>query len=400
MNKLTLDDLDVAGKRVLMRVDFNVPIEDNRVADETRIRAAMPTIQRLRENGARVVLMSHLGRPKGEPNPKFTLEPVARRLARLLDEEIRFVNDCVGDAPLQATERLGDGDVLLLENLRYHPEEEANDAGFSHQLSQLGDIYVNDAFGTAHRAHASTVGVTKHFKQAAAGLLMEAEIHYLTSALAKPGRPFVAILGGAKISGKVDVIENLLDKVDCVLVGGGMTYTFYKALGIEIGDSLLESDRVEIAKSAMEAAEERGVELVLPADSICSAGADGSEPYQNSEGQAIPLGTMGVDIGSKTIELFRDRIESASTVIWNGPVGIFEVEAFSQGTLAIAKAVAEAGKRGATTVVGGGDSVAAIGRLGLSATDYSHVSTGGGAFLEFLEGKDLPGLAALTDKGA
>jgi phosphoglycerate kinase len=400
MAKLTIEDLEVAGKRVLTRVDFNVPLRDGVVTDDSRIVAALPTIRLLIDRGARVVLVSHLGRPKGEPDPKYSLEPVARRLAKLLGQEIRFVDDCIGENALTASERLAPGEVLLLENLRFHAEEEAGDAAFAAQLAQLGDVYVNDAFGAAHRPHASISGVTGHFRQAAAGLLLQRELAYLDRALARPERPFVAILGGAKISGKVDVIQNLLGKVDAVLIGGGMTYTFYCAQGIAIGDSLLETDRVEMAKAAMSEAGARGVDLILPVDSVISRSADGTESHDVTPAEAIPDGYLGVDIGPRTVALFRERISRARTVVWNGPLGIFEVPAFAEGTMEVARAVAEAGKRGGTTIVGGGDSVAAISRVGLSHDDFSHVSTGGGAFLEYLEGTTLPGVAALTDKEA
>ncbi len=398
MNKLTLDDLKTAGKRVLVRVDYNVPVKDGEIGDDTRIAASLPTLKRLIGDGARVILMSHLGRPKGAPDSRYSLEPVARRLAKLLGQEIHFVNDCVGAKALESSEKLKNGQVLLLENLRFHPEEEADDPGFAKQLAELGDLYVNDAFGAAHRAHASTEGVTRYFKQAAAGLLMEAELRYLTRALVDPARPFVTILGGAKISGKVDVLNHLLDKVDRILIGGGMTYTFYRAQGRSVGDSLVESDRVEMAGEVMAAAKQASVDLVLPVDSVISAAADGSEPARNTDGPDIPAGTMGVDIGPATVKLFREKLSDARTVVWNGPLGIFEVPEFADGTLEIARAVAEVTRRGGTTVVGGGDSVAAIGRLGLDKDAYSHVSTGGGAFLEFLEGKELPGVAALTEK--
>jgi phosphoglycerate kinase len=398
MAKMSLNDLKVAGKRVLVRVDYNVPLKDGEITDETRIVASLPTLQYLIDRGARVILMSHLGRPKGTADPKYSLEPVARRLAKLLGREIRFVNDCVGSAALEASEKLEDGQVLLLENLRFHPEEEANDAGFAEQLAQLGELYVDDAFGAAHRAHASTEAVARRFKQAAAGLLMERELRYLGEALQDPQRPFVAILGGAKISGKIEVLNNLLEKVDRILIGGGMTYTFYEAQGHAIGDSLVESDRVKTAGSVLTEAAKAGVEVVLPVDSIVSSAADGSEPKRESEGSDIPDGVMGVDIGPKTIALFEQKLADARTVVWNGPLGIFEVPAFAAGTLAVARALAQVHDRGGTVVVGGGDSVAAIARLGLDKKAYTHVSTGGGAFLEFLEGKELPGVAALTDR--
>jgi phosphoglycerate kinase len=398
MRKLTLDDVRPEGQRVLVRVDFNVPMKDGEITDDSRIVASLPTLERLVRDRARIILMSHLGRPKGAVDPKYTLEPVARRLAKLMDREVRFIDECVGALALHASETLKDGDVLLLENLRFHSEEEANDPIFSRQLAQLGNLYVNDAFGTAHRAHASTVGVTKFFQQAVAGPLMEKELKYLSLALERPEHPYVAVLGGAKISGKIDVIRNLLERVDGILVGGAMVYTFYKARGTPVGESLVEPDRREMAAATLQAAGEAGVELCLPVDSIVSTAADGSEEAKATDGADIPLGSMGVDLGPKTIALFERKIAEARTVVWNGPMGIFEVPAFAKGTLAIATAVAEATQRGATTVIGGGDSVAAINRLGFEDGDFSHVSTGGGAFLEFLEGKELPGVAALTDK--
>jgi len=398
MSKLTLDDVRTGGKRVLVRVDFNVPMKDGQITDDARIVASLPTLGRLVAEGARTVLMSHLGRPKGGPDAKYTLEPVARRLAQLLDQDIHFVDECVGSLALEAGESLQDGQILLLENLRFHSEEEANDPGFSRQLAQLGNLYVNDAFGTAHRAHASTVGVTRYFQQAVAGPLLEKELTYLQAALLGANRPFTVVLGGAKISGKIDVIRNLLGKVDRILVGGGMIYTFYKAQGTPVGESLVEADRREMAEETLRAAAEAGVELVLPLDSVVSTAADGSEPSRPTEGPDIPDGMMGVDIGPRTLRLFREKLADSRTVVWNGPVGIFEVPAFAAGTREIALAIAEATRRGATTIVGGGDSVAAIHRLGLTERDFSHVSTGGGAFLEFLEGKDLPGVAALTER--
>jgi phosphoglycerate kinase len=398
MGKLTLDDLRPEGQRVLVRVDFNVPMKDGEITDDSRIVASLPTLERLTRARARVILMSHLGRPKGNIDPRYSLEPVARRLARLMDREIRFIDECVGALALHASETLEDGEILLLENLRFHSEEEANDPIFSRQLAQLGNLYVNDAFGTAHRAHASTVGVTKFFQQAAAGPLMEKELKYLSHALERPLHPFVAVLGGAKISGKIDVIRNLLERVDRILVGGAMVYTFYKARGTSVGDSLVEPDRREMAAATLLAAEEADVELCLPVDSITSTAADGSEEVRATDGADIPAGWMGVDLGPKSIALFEQKLADARTVVWNGPMGIFEVPAFAKGTQAVAQAVAAATKRGATTLVGGGDSVAAINRLGFEDRDFSHVSTGGGAFLEFMEGKELPGVAALTDK--
>jgi len=398
MNKLTLRDLDVRDKRVLVRDDYNVPLKNGTVADDARITASLPTLRRLIEGGARVILMSHLGRPKGGPEAKYSLKPVALHLAGLLGREVRFADDCVGEVALRMSRELRAGEVLLLENLRFHPEEEANDPGFAAQLAALGDLYVNDAFGSAHRAHASTEGVTRHFaRSSAAGLLMEAELHYLSRALARPERPVVAILGGAKISGKIDVLSNLLQKVDRILIGGGMAYTFYRAAGTEIGNSLVEADRVEMAREVLAAAHEAGADLVLPIDSIISTAADGTAPTRVTDGAAIPAGFLGGDIGPGTVKLFREKLADARTVVWNGPLGIFEVPAFSAGTIEIAKAVAEVSGRGGVSVVGGGDSVAAIAQAGIPDQAFSHVSTGGGAFLEYLEGKVLPGVAALTE---
>ena len=398
MNKLTLKDLEVKGKRVLVRVDYNVPIRDGVVTDDSRITASLPTLRWLMDGGARVVLMSHLGRPKGGPAPKYSLRPVAAHLSGLLGKEVRFAEDCVGEEAIRLSGILGPGDVLLLENLRFHAEEEANAPAFAAELSKLGDLYVNDAFGSAHRAHASTEGVTRYFTQSAAGLLMEQELHYLGLALAKPERPFVVILGGAKISGKIDVLTHLLDKVDRILIGGGMTYTFYRAEGTEIGESLVEPDRVEMAREVLAAAGQVGVEIALPIDSLVSTAADGSAPVRATESAAIPSGYLGGDIGPGTVKLFREKLADARTVVWNGPLGIFEVPAFADGTLEIARAVAEVTGRGGVSVVGGGDSVAAIAQAGIPVGIYSHVSTGGGAFLEFLEGKTLPGVAALTER--
>ncbi len=398
MNKLTLKDLDVKGKRVLVRVDYNVPIKDGKVTDDSRITASLPTLRRLMDGGARVILMSHLGRPKGGPEPKYSLKPVAHHLSVLLGKDVRFTDDCVGSAAVRLSEDLRPGDVLLLENLRFHAEEEANDPAFAAELAKLGDLYVNDAFGSAHRAHASTEGVTRYFAQSAAGLLMEQELHYLGLALAKPERPFVVILGGAKISGKIDVLTHLLAKVDRILIGGGMTYTFYRAEGTEIGNSLVEPDRVEMAREVLAAAGQVGVDIVLPIDSLVSTAADGTAPVRATESAAIPSGCLGGDIGPRTVKLFREKLADARTVVWNGPLGIFEVPAFAAGTLEIAAAVAEVAGRGGVSVVGGGDSVAAISQAGIPDEAFSHVSTGGGAFLEFLEGKTLPGVAALTER--
>ena len=392
--KKGLQDLQPAGKRVLVRVDFNVPVKDGQVGDDSRIVAALPTIRYLIEQQARVILMSHLGRPKGGPDTKNSLKPVAARLEQLLRQPVAFAPDCVGPEVEALARSLQDGQVLLLENLRFHPEEEANDAGFAQRLAALGELYVNDAFGTAHRAHASTEGVTHFLRPAVAGFLMQKELDYLGRTLESPQRPFVAVLGGAKISGKIDVLTQLLGKVDRLLVGGAMMFTFLKAQGRPTGKSLVEDDRLDMAKAVLEQAKARGVDLVLPVDCVASTAADGSAP-----GRAIPLerlgpGEMGVDIGPETVKLFAAKLKDAKTVVWNGPMGIFEVPAFAEGTLGVARAMAELTGHGAVTVVGGGDSVAAIQQAGL-AGKFSHLSTGGGASLEFLEGKVLPGVAAL-----
>jgi phosphoglycerate kinase len=392
--KKGLKDLTPAGRRVLVRVDFNVPVKEGRVGDDSRIVAALPTIRYLIEQKARVILMSHLGRPKGGPDTKNSLKPVAARLEELLRQPVAFAPDCVGPEVEALARSLRDGQVLLLENLRFHPEEEANDAGFAQRLAALGECYVNDAFGTAHRAHASTEGVTHFLRPAVAGFLMQKELDYLGRTLESPQRPFVAVLGGAKISGKIDVLTQLLGKVDRLLVGGAMMFTFLKAQGRPTGKSLVEDDRLDMAKSVLEQAKARGVDLVLPVDCVASVAADGSAP-----GRVVPLERlgpeeMGVDIGPESVKLFAAKLKDAKTVVWNGPMGIFEVPAFAEGTLGVARAMAELTGHGAVTVVGGGDSVAAIQQAGL-AEKFSHLSTGGGASLEFLEGKVLPGVAAL-----
>ncbi|MBI5837217.1 MAG: phosphoglycerate kinase [Candidatus Eisenbacteria bacterium] len=398
MNKLGVRDLDVKGRRVLVRVDFNVPLDGARVTDDTRLVASLPTIRYLIEKGARVILMSHLGRPKGAPNPKYGMAPVAARLGELLRMPVKLAPDCVGDATRALALALADGQVLLLENLRFHAEEEANDAAFATRLAELGEVYVNDAFGSAHRAHASTEAVAKLLPQAASGFLMQKELDYLGRALAEPKRPFVAVLGGSKISGKIDVIENLMGKVDSLLVGGAMMFTFYKARGMETGRSLVEADRVEMAAKILAAAKSRGVDLVLPTDVLVGSSAEKSDGSEKAvAADQIPAEGVGLDIGPDSAQEYARRIQGARTVVWNGPMGVFEVPEFSHGTLAVAQAMAEATAKGATTVVGGGDSAAAVNQLGLEAR-MSHVSTGGGASLEFLEGKALPGVAALTDK--
>lgn len=395
MNTKTIKDLkpaDLAGKRALVRVDFNVPLtDDGQVADDTRIRAAVPTIQTLMKAGARVVLCSHLGRPKGKPEPKYSLAPVAPRLAELLGKAVRFVPHVVGAEAEAATQTLKDGEVCLLENTRFEAGEEKNDAALSAAFAKLGDLYVNDAFGAAHRAHASTEGVAKLLKPAVAGLLMQVELDYLGGALEKPKRPFIAILGGSKISGKIDVIEALLPKVDGILIGGAMACTFYKAMGFETGKSLVEPDRVEMAKDLMERA---GYRLTIPHDAtVAPAIAEGDKAHAVKRDE-IPAGEAMLDIGPDSAASYARAISAAKTIIWNGPMGVFETAPFDKGTNAVAQAMVEATKKGATTIVGGGDSAAAVEAAGL-ATAMSHVSTGGGASLEFLEGKVLPGVAAL-----
>jgi phosphoglycerate kinase len=398
-DKRSVRDLDPSGKRVLMRVDFNVPVKGGEVGDDTRIVAALPTIRYLLEKKARLILMSHLGRPDGKADPKYSLRPVAARLERLLRQPVAFASDCVGPEAEAAAKALGDGQVLLLENLRFHAEEEANDAAFARRLAALGECYVNDAFGTAHRAHASTEAVATLLKPAVAGFLMQRELEYLGRALARPERPFVAILGGAKISGKIDVISALLGKVDRLLIGGAMMFTFLRAQGKATGRSLVEEDRIGMAREVLAAAGQRGVQLLLPVDCIASTAADGSAPSRTVAVDQLEADQMGVDIGPRSVAAIAAALSDARTVLWNGPMGIFEVEAFAGGTRAVAQALAEASGRGAVTVVGGGDSVAAIQQAGL-AERMTHVSTGGGASLEFLEGKVLPGVQALDARGS
>ena len=399
MAKLFLEDLDVAGKRVLMRVDFNVPLDDNQqITDDRRIQATLPTINWLVQHGARVVLLSHLGRPKGQRVTELSLAPAAKRLGELLGKSVAMATDCVGPEVTVQVAALGDGDVLLLENLRFHQEETANDPEFATQLSMLGEIYVNDAFGAAHRAHASTEGAALHFDQRAAGYLMKKELDYLDAALEKPARPFVAIIGGAKISGKIDVMRALLDKVDHLLVGGGMSYTFQKALGFEIGKSLVENDRLDMAREIYETAQKMGDDkLVLPVDNLSVPEFGNTTDVVAVDADKIPADRECIDIGPKTIEKYADIVRNAKTVVWNGPLGAFETPEYAAGTQAIARALVDSTAAGGTTIVGGGDSAAALGQMELD-DQVSHVSTGGGASLEFLEGKKLPGVEALSDK--
>jgi phosphoglycerate kinase len=397
MKKLSIDKVDLKSKRVLVRVDFNVPLDENlKITDDIRITSALPTIKKIIDNGGRTILMSHLGRPKGGPNPKYSLKPVAVRLGELLQIDVKFAPDCIGDQVKAIVNSLKDGEVLLLENLRFHAQEEKNDPEFAKQLSELGDVYINDAFGSAHRAHASTEGVTKFIKTCASGYLMQKELDYLGSAVANPVRPFTAILGGSKISGKIDVIENLLPKVDYLLIGGGMAYTFYKAMGHEIGTSLLEAEKLDLAKEVLEKFKNSNAKVLLPKDNVVAAEFKNESPSTVVDADKIPSDKMGLDIGPKTIEEFRNVILSSKTIVWNGPLGVFEFDNFAAGTNAIAKALAEATSKGAITIIGGGDSAAAISKAGLD-DKVSHVSTGGGASLEFLEGKVLPGVAALND---
>ncbi len=403
MNKLSIKDLDLNGKHVFMRVDFNVPLDEHgNVTDDTRIRETLPTIEHALRNGARLILASHLGRPKGKPNPKMSLRPVADRLRMLLDEKlgrgcnVGFSPDCVGDQAKELASRLEKGQTLLLENLRFHAEEEDNDEKFSKQLASLCDLYVNDAFGSAHRAHASTAGITKFVHKSAAGFLMEKELTYLGKALHNPAHPFVAILGGAKVSDKIGVIQNLLNKVNTLLIGGGMAYTFLKSQGAKVGKSLVEEDKLDLAKRLVSDAKARGVKMLLPVDHVVatSMSADAQTKIVPAD-QPLGAEQMALDIGPKTVELFSAEIDRARTIVWNGPMGVFEMAPFAHGTVSVAKAVAS--NRAATSIVGGGDSVAAVQQAGV-ADRITHISTGGGASLEFLEGKKLPGVEALTDK--
>jgi phosphoglycerate kinase len=398
MNKLTINDLDLHGKRVFIRADFNVPLKDGVVADDTRIRETLPTLRLAIQKGGRLVLASHLGRPKGGPDPKYSLAPVAKKLADLLERPVVFAEDCVGPDAEAKSKALVDGGVLLLENVRFHPEEEKNDEAFSKQLAKLCDgLFVCDAFGSAHRAHASVVGVTRFVKQSAAGLLMERELAYLGKAVSNPARPFVAILGGAKVSDKIEVVENLMKIADAMLIGGGMAYTFEKAQGLEIGKSLVESDKIDLAKRLLAEAKSKNFKFLLPTDHVVAVEFKPDAKASTCDVSATPADQMGLDIGPKTAAAYAAEIAKAKTIVWNGPMGVFEMPAFAQGTLEIAKAVAAATTAGAISIVGGGDSVAAVHQSGVSSK-ISHVSTGGGASLEFLGGRKLPGVEALTNK--
>jgi len=398
VNKRSIKDLALKGRRVLMRVDFNVPIKNGAITDETRIRASLPTIEYALSQGVKVlILCSHLGRPKGKPSPEFSLKPVAEKLSQILKRPVTFADDCVGEPAKQAVASAPDGGVVLLENLRFHPEEEKNDPGFAKQLAELADVYVNDAFGSAHRAHASTEGVVHQIKESAAGMLMAAELEHLGRVLERPDHPFIAILGGAKVSDKLEVIENLIPRVDALLIGGAMAYTFFKARGLPVGKSLVEDDLLGAAREIDARAKGRGLRFELPVDHVVAPKLEMGVPTETlAVGDAAIGDRMGLDIGPKTIDTYRSVIGGAKTVIWNGPMGVFEIEAFAKGTMEIAKAVASVSTSTGTTVIGGGDSIAAVAKAGVTDR-ITHISTGGGASLEFLGGRELPGVAALPN---
>jgi phosphoglycerate kinase len=388
----SVKDLKLSGKKAFIRVDFNVPIKEGRISDDTRIRASLPTIRYALDQGATVILASHLGRPKGKPNPEYSLRPVAARLAELIGRPVEFAEDCIGEPAARAIARAGAGGVILLENLRFHAEEEKNDAAFATELAALADVYVNDAFGSAHRAHASTEGIVHHVPQSAAGLLMAKEVEYLGRVLEAPERPFVAILGGAKVSDKLEVIENLIPRVDALLIGGAMAYTFFRARGVPVGTSLVESELLETARDVERRAAERKLRFELPTDHVVAPRLEAGAPAETLEvGDAAIGDRMGLDIGPRTVQSYREVIKGAKTVIWNGPMGVFEIDAFANGTLEVARAVAAVQ---GTTVIGGGDSIAAVAKAGVTDR-ITHISTGGGASLEFLSGRKLPGVEAL-----
>lgn len=397
MAKKTISDLDVKGKRVVMRVDFNVPMENGVITDDNRITEALPSINYVLDNGGTLILLSHFGRPKSSADTEYSLKPVADYLATKVSAKVYFATNCIGDVAKAAVSSAKPGEIVVMENVRFYPEETKNNPDFSKKLAALGDMFVNDAFGSSHRAHSSVAGITDFLQPAAAGFLLEKEIRYLSDSIHSPKRPFVAILGGAKVSDKIPVIENLIDKVDTIIVGGGMTYTFYKALGLPIGKSLLEDDKVELAKEIMDKATSKGVNFLLPVDSTVAQEFKNDTPFNTVSKDGIEDGWMALDIGPKTVELFGEAIRAAGTVVWNGPMGVFEMDNFSNGTFAVAQALADATKKGAITIIGGGDSAAAIKKAGLD-TEVTHVSTGGGASLEYLEGKPLPGIDCLTEK--
>jgi len=397
MDKMTVRDIDLKGKRVIMRVDFNVPVKDGVVQDDTRIREALPTIKYILEQKAKLILLSHLGRPKGGPSPEFSLAPVAKRLSELLGKEVKFVSQVVGDEVKKAVEELKEGEVLLLENTRFHPGEEKNDPELAKFWASLADVHVNDAFGTAHRAHASNVGIAQYIPSVA-GFLMEKEIRFLSKVTYNPEKPYVVVLGGAKVSDKIGVITNLMEKADKILIGGAMMFTFLKALGKRIGSSKYEEDKVDLAKELLERAKAKGVEMVLPVDAVIAQKMEaGAEKKVVKVDEGIPEGWMGLDIGPETVKLFKEKLADAKTVVWNGPMGVFEIDDFAEGTKQVALAIAALTEKGTITVVGGGDTAAAANKFGLD-DKFSHVSTGGGASLEFLEGIELPGIASILNK--
>ncbi len=397
MAKKTLKDVELKGKTVLMRVDFNVPVENGKITDDNRIVQALESIKYVTDAGAKLILTSHLGRPADKPEPEYSLKPVAEHLKTLVDVPVHFAEDCIGEKADTVIGKAGMGEIVLLENVRFHKEEKKNDPEFAKKLAAHADLFVNDAFGSSHRAHASVAGVTEFLQPAVSGFLLEKEIRYLEESVNNPKRPFVAILGGAKVSDKIGVIDNLLSKVDAIIIGGGMSYTFFRAQGMEIGNSLVEDDKVELAKELMQKAEEAGIKFMLPIDTVISKEFSNDAEHKVVDSDEMEPGWMGLDIGPQSCIAFGNQIKNAETVLWNGPMGVFEMENFAEGTFAVAESLAEATRKGATTIIGGGDSAAAIKKAGLE-NDVSHVSTGGGASLEYLEGKDLPGVTALTDK--